>query len=278
LGLSIENPRDKRLAETLPPYKKQPFNYLMADSILAKAYLVMDTKTEKILLAKAVDTKLPIASLTKLLTALTAYEYLDPMANYLIPPINERYQVKPYLNLKPQSSVNFMDLFKGALICSANDAAESLALLTENLTHQKFTDLMNQKAKQLGMVNSNFSNPVGFDSEYNYSTAEDLLKLAKASQEIYAIKQLGKHRTVSFMSMENNQYVCKTSNRLILENSHFENIKTGWTEQSNGSMLVKAKDQNREILIVLLNSPDRDEDVKRLSTLAFTQFVWDLEN
>jgi D-alanyl-D-alanine carboxypeptidase len=77
--------------------------------------------------------------------------------------------------------------------------------------------------------------------------------------------------------MEGEQYFCKTSNKLLWENSEFENLKTGWTEKSNGSMIVKAKNDLNEILIILLNSTDREADVKLLADLAFQQFHWNLE-
>jgi D-alanyl-D-alanine carboxypeptidase len=276
LGAFTENPRNAVL-EQLPPIKKSPYNQALEDEVLGKAYLVIDLKTHEILLDKSPNLKLPIASITKLLTAVTAYDYLDPMQNYAVPKINEKYRVKPALNLLEDQKVKMVDLLKSALVCSANDAAEALSQITELVTQQEFIFLMNEKAKSIGMLNSNFSNPTGFDSENNFSTARDLLKLAEYSLNMSIIKQLGKLRRVDFSSLEGNQYVCKTSNKLIWENSEFENLKTGWTEKSNGSMIVKAKNHVNEILVILLNSPDREADVKRLADLAFQQFQWNLE-
>lgn len=276
LGITDETPRDPAQKARVP-MRKEPFNVNAQADVLGKAYLVVDNQTQTILLEKSPNLKLPIASITKLLTALTAYEHLDPMENYLTPNIEQHYQIRPTLNLKPGQTVFMLDLLKSSLVCSANDSAQALALITEAHTQQKFVDLMNQTAQNIGMVNSHFSNALGFDSQYNYSTASDLLKLAKFSQNISAIKQLGKHKGVAFSSVEGQTYFCKSSNKLISESEEFENLKTGWTENSGGSMIVKAKNNQNEVLIILLNSPQREKDVKQLAELAFSQFYWDLE-
>jgi D-alanyl-D-alanine carboxypeptidase (penicillin-binding protein 5/6) len=276
LGAFTENPRNSLLTE-FPPIKKTPYNGALEEKVLGKSYLVVDLKTHEILLERSSNLKLPIASITKLLTAITAYAYLDPMQDYPMPEINEKYRVKPALNLLKGQRIKMIDLLRSALVCSANDAAESLSQITELITQRDFIILMNEKAKSIGMLSSNFSNPTGFDSENNFSTAQDLLKLADYSLNISAIKQLGKLKRVDFNSMEGEQYFCKTSNKLLWENSEFENLKTGWTEKSNGSMIVKAKNDLNEILIILLNSTDREADVKLLADLAFQQFHWNLE-
>ncbi len=272
LGLNTEKPRDE-LQKPTPPFKNLPENKLLEQTIVAKAYLVLDTNSNTILFSKGENLRLPIASLTKLLTAVVAYEELDVMSEVELPEVGEVKSISPSLGLTVGDEIKVIDLINSTLVCSTNDSAKALSLLVENISGKNFVELMNKKAKELDLNNSKFSNAMGFDSFDNYSNASDLLKLAVYTQKLSVFKNLGKKALIKFEG-KNKTYSCKASNKLVSPDSIFENIKTGHTLHAQGNLAVKAKMGKKEILIVLLGSKQRETDVKILADIAFNQFIW----
>src|SRR4029077_21109724 len=98
----------------------------------------------------------------------------------------------PALNFLVGDSVKADDVFNSMLIGSCNDAALALADDVTGQTQKNFVDLMNQEAKTLGMANSSFENPMGFDNFNNYSTAQDIKILITETQQLAVFKDLGR--------------------------------------------------------------------------------------
>src|SRR6185295_4692651 len=111
------------------------------------------------LVEKNADQKVNIASLTKLLTGLVAYEMTDLNKSFIISR-KDVLDIAPSLGLKPGDSVKALDVFNAMLVGSTNDAALALADFTNRETEENFILLMNSKAESLGMTSSNFSNPM----------------------------------------------------------------------------------------------------------------------
>ena len=134
---------------------------------------------------------------------------------------------------------------------------------------------MNEKAQSLGLLETNFSNPLGFDSDYNFSTVADLEKLAFYTQGYGLFKSMGRKTEVSFLSADNRAFSCKATNKLIGKNLEIEAIKTGYTQKALGSIIARVTRDGKKLIVLLVGSEDREGDLLKLSETAFENFVWE---
>jgi D-alanyl-D-alanine carboxypeptidase (penicillin-binding protein 5/6) len=183
--------------------------------------------------------------------------------------------VKPALGLAAGDSVKVLDLFNAMLIGSNNDAALALADYTQSISGADFIALMNREAQALGMDDSHFSNPMGFDSPSNYSTASDIKQLIIASQPLAAFKDLGRSMSYSFFSAEGKHFSTVATNKLLQNHPEIEAIKTGFTENARGAMASKLTVGSHKIVIIVLDSGDREADTLKLEAQILNDFKWD---
>ena len=146
----------------------------------ADAYVVQNSGTGEILAAQDEHEHLPMASITKLMTAIVALEHasLDDVAT-----ISKRTAAvgESTINLVPGERVTLRDLIRAALIQSANDAANAIAAFVGRGSVARFVELMNARARQLGMSDTHFANPDGLDAPGHYSSAADVTKLGRVA-------------------------------------------------------------------------------------------------
>jgi serine-type D-Ala-D-Ala carboxypeptidase (penicillin-binding protein 5/6) len=234
--------------------------------ISARSFLIFSLNKNKEIYSFNSEQKLPIASLTKLMTGLVAYEKLKFSD---VSELRENFtKIKPTLNLKNNIKYKIEDLFNSMIIGSANDAGQALASIIEKNTGQNITDLMNQYAKSLSMQNTHFANPTGFDSAYNYSTANDIKKLVAYTQKLYAFTSLGKRQKYEFTDNSANQYRIFSTNKLLKKYSEISSIKTGYTDYALGSIIIKASLYGEDIVFIVLGSQDREADAEKLLNLV----------
>ena len=237
-------------------------------NLQAKAVLsvfIDDKGEEKVLFEKNSQQRLPIASLTKLMTALVAlenYELSRPVKIAKILPedngqlkIGEKFEVK--------------DLLYFLLISSNNTAAHALS---EIMGSQSFVFLMNKKAQQIGMKETFFFNPTGLDPDdpgklSNFSTAKDLLILLKTVSKNQLISEILLTPEIEIYSREK-LILHKLENTNELLKKRFEILagKTGWTPQAKGclAVVVKAPRNKGKIIFIILGSEKRFEEMEKL--------------
>ncbi len=241
-------------------------------SVDARAFLVYDFKSGKVLFSQNIDEKVQIASLTKLMTAVVAMENENFSRPFTVLG-SDQVQVAPRLGLKTGDVVFPADLLKAMLIGSANDAAVALANHLPNRT--EFISQMNKKAQELGMFETKFSNPVGFDSASNYSTAADLKKLVEYLLLHLSNETFWNDRSFSFTSEEGTGYSIKNSNTLVFKHPEIKSIKTGQTPGASGSMIIRvANADGNEIVVIELGSSDRNSSALELVDYTFKNFSW----
>jgi serine-type D-Ala-D-Ala carboxypeptidase (penicillin-binding protein 5/6) len=246
---------------------------LFIDSIRAKSFLVYDLKTHATLAEKNSTLQLPIASLTKLMTAFVVYKSLG-LEGLVEIKAKDRVGTSPELNLIEGDIISVKDLFAAMLIGSENDAALTLSHYTESTLGTKFISIMNDEAKQLHMNDSQFSNPLGFDSINNFSTAADLQKLVDATQSLRAFSLYGRNTQYHFSGSLNQVYYSRATNKLIAKDPEITGIKTGYTEGAGGAMIVKATRNDNNIIIIVLGSQNRENDTEKLKNMVFDNYVW----
>jgi D-alanyl-D-alanine carboxypeptidase len=259
LGASTQLRGDPNETASIRPLEKFELE-LKPEDLSAKSALVYDVTADNLVFAKNSRQKTFVASLTKLMTALVAYQNLDLS---LTATTTEEFvnPVKPSLGLKPGESVRALDLFYAMLIGSANDAALGLSKIVEAQTQKPFVELMNETAATLGMGYSNFSNPLGFDSWANFSTAEDLLKLVLESRQYSAFRLYGKSPDYEFDSVQGRHFSVKATNRLPKKYPDISAVKTGQTPASDGSIISMVEIGEREFAVIILNSLSREKDL-----------------
>lgn len=242
-------------------------------SILADSVIVYDEKSKKTLFEKNPNQAQGIASLTKLLTALVVYDILD-LNEPLTVSSGDQLAVTPNLSLKIGDSIKTLDLFNAMLIGSCNDAALMLANHASGKAGIPFEILMNKKAQSLGMASSHFSNPMGFDSTGNFSTANDVKLLVEETQKYGVFSFEGREKSYTFTSDQGTNYKTISSNKLISLDAEIANIKTGFTNQSRGSMITRITHAGHSIVVIVIGSPNREADTTRLKDEIFTNFEW----
>ena len=247
------------------PQLKIPKDETKKPEIEAKAAISYKVgKREKILFKKNEKDVLPIASLTKLMTALISLENYDLSDPIKISKLAEKQDDVPnYGNLKEGEVFSVKKLLNLMLVYSSNDAAYALA---EKMGVEKFVQKMNQKAKEIGMEKTIFFNPTGLkDGNLNLSTAEDLLKM---------INYILKERPEIFeMTKEKGIYDVQNSifDVKILENQKLIGGKTGYLPEPEvgGCMIYIFENENGTLFInIVLGTKSIEERVNQIQKLV----------
>jgi len=237
------------------------------------------SQEDKILFKKNTEKILPIASLTKLMTAVVSIENYN-LSDMIVVGQNSVSQDGSHapLNLKDTMSVN--DLLHLILIESSNQAAFALSegmglSLTQNQEgsgSQKFVDLMNKKAKEIGMRKTFFKEPTGLSAE-NTSSAEDLVKLSKYilknHPEIIRISKIIEIDLPGYGKLNN-------TNQLLAENPDIVGGKTGFTIDANGCLLLIINNLKSDdyLIYIVLGANDRFLEIKRMIDWANVAYSW----
>lgn len=233
------------------------------DQIRAASYLVIDLSSGRIVAKRRSENPLPIASLTKLMTVYTTLSVGEDKASYTVRK-DDLESISPTLNLSEGDIIAVDDLIKSVLIGSANDAALALAGYVEEKSGQPYENIANQLAKELGMKNSRFSNPTGFDSSTNYSSATDVSILVEALMEKKAFEGTWRRGSYGFAGIKGGSYHVEATNKLIAKHNDLKAIKTGFTNLALGSMVNVLENGDLSYLLIVIGSPDREGDTLML--------------
>lgn len=239
-----------------------------AQNVRAKAAFVVDPKSAFVYHEKNAHTKLPIASLTKIMTAIIVLEENNLNDKVLIE-FNPDLIEGRKMGLYQYERITVKNLLLGLIIHSANDAAFALAVHNAG-SMTAFVEKMNQKAEILGLKNTNFSNSIGFDDPNDYSTARELSLLSMYALKKPLFRKMAGIASLSVYSDTGLEHRIETTNKL-LQASYLNilGLKTGTTDEAGECFigLIETKKGN-EVLVVLLNSPNRFQEMKGLSEIV----------
>ena len=235
----------------------------IGESVIADSFLVYDENSSKIIAQRNPDTAVAIASITKLMTAYVVQKYGNLDDTWAVNSASTN-NINPVLGLTVGDKVLIQDLVNAMIIGSANDAAQSLGLYLGGLKNQSMIEIMNQEADKLGMSSTHYENPIGFDSEQNYSTATDLKVLVEKTRNLKMFTDLDRKQTYSFTSEFGKYYSIKATNTLISSDSEIHAIKTGFTDEAKGAMITAVYHGNKKFVIIVLGSNKREQDTKTL--------------
>ena len=225
------------------------------EKLNVEALLVKDISSNRLIYEKEANKKIYPASLTKIMTSILAIEQGQLSRPVVI--TEEMLQVEPTKAGYKEGEIYFLDdLVKAALIHSDNDAAMAVAIAVGG-TLENFIRMMNDKAVAIGMTNTLFTNPCGFDIGDHHSTPNDLLVLAEYSIKnsvFNAMTRLNQHSYYSLNTFR--QMAVKTHNKLLDEYEYAVGVKTGYTSKAGPCLIARAQKEGKDCLIVMLNSKE----------------------
>lgn len=217
----------------------------------ASAAIVVDAASGRVLYGHDTEAERPIASVTKLMTALVAVERG--------PGLGAELTIRPEwtgiegssMYLRSGETLTVEELLYGLLLVSGNDAAVALAAGCAG-TVADFLVWMNEKAAALGMEHTRFSSPSGLEDEGNYSTAADMAALARAVLGNETLRRICSTRSASVAGR-----VLVNHNKLLWRYEGCEGLKTGYTDQAGRTLVSCASRDGQTLIVVTLN--DRDD-------------------
>ncbi len=239
----------------------------MTPAVSARHAILLDGNTGEILFEKDADTPAPMASTTKIMTALAVLSCLSPSDAVCVP--KEAVGIEgTSAYLKEGEIFSVADLLHALLLQSANDAAVALALTADGSV-AAFAERMNRLAREIGLKSSHFENPHGLHSETHYTTARDLATLTAYAMHIPAFSEIVSKRIYTCHSSLS-RHTFANHNKLLHMSKDAVGVKTGFTKDS-GRCLVGAAQRDGALLIsVTLRAPDDWRDHLNLWRFGFS--------
>jgi D-alanyl-D-alanine carboxypeptidase (penicillin-binding protein 5/6) len=240
--------------------------------IEAKAWIVVDGRSGDVLASHAAQRHLPIASTTKLMTAYVAMHEL---------PLGKIVRAEPYqpiygeslLGLKTGERVSVRDLLYGLILVSGNDAAHTLAVAAAG-SQARFVRQMNRHAAALGLADTHYENPVGLDERGNYSSAADLVTLARRLLAMPAFAKVADSRTALLRSLRPPRRI-ETLNDLLYLAPWATGVKTGHTFDAGYVLVGSGQKKGVSLVSAAIGAPSaetRATDNLTLLEWGFSQY------
>ncbi|MFC1721300.1 D-alanyl-D-alanine carboxypeptidase family protein [Patescibacteria group bacterium] len=243
----------------------------------ARSAVAMDSATKEVLFEQNMNQELAMASITKVMTALLVIE--EGKLNDTVTITSEDViKTGSDIDLRSAEEIKLGDLLKAALIKSANDAATAMARHVGGDDLDNFVAMMNAKAEELGLTNTQYMNPHGFDEEGHYSTAHDIALLmahAMENETFRKISAMKEHDAKILNFDERDIHITATNKLLIQDDSLIEGGKTGFTDEAGECLVTVAKNpEQHRVVTVILNSPDRFNESQKLINYVFDKYQW----
>jgi len=237
----------------------------------ARAFFVVNASNGEVLAGRNPHTRVPIASITKLMTVIVALDHLKP--DQIVTVTGSAAQVgESRIPLHTGQRISVHDLLAGALIQSANNAADALAAAASNGDVPRFVAWMNERARKLGLRDTHFVRPDGLDAAGHVSSARDVAVLARVAMHRPIVRQLVRLRSDT---IEGGRVVVHTWNDLLGVVPGLIGVKTGHTNAAGWCEVAAARRAGFTIYAVVLGSPtrsQRNDDLQRLLAWGVSQY------
>ena len=247
-------------------------------NLSSESAILMDAESGKILYEKNIQEKLPMASMTKIMSMLLIMESINAgNLNYeetVLISENASGMGGSQVFLQAGEEYTVDDLLKCIAVSSANDAVVAMAEKISGSV-DAFVELMNKRAKELGANNTNFTNPHGLDDENHYSTAYDMALIAK---ELLKHEEILKYTSIYedyLTKPDGSQVWLVNTNRLVRFYDGVDGLKTGYTTEAGYCLTATAKKEDLRLISVVMKSPsaeNRSSDTSTLLSYGFNSF------
>ncbi|WYP28156.1 D-alanyl-D-alanine carboxypeptidase family protein [Alkalihalobacillus sp. FSL W8-0930] len=244
----------------------------------ASSAIIMERDTGEVLYEKNSEESLPPASMTKIMTMLLIMEAIDKKQlkyeDMIRASENAASMGGSQIFLEPGEEMSVQDMLKGIAVASGNDASVAMA---EHLggTEAGFADMMNEKAKELGLEKTHFSNSNGLPIENHYTSAHDLAVIAK---ELLKYEDITKFTGIyeDYLRQDtDNPFWLVNTNKLVRFYPGVDGLKTGFTKEAKYGLTATAEKDGMRIIAVVMGSPtpkERNADVTTMLDFAFSQY------
>ena len=247
--------------------------------ITSNCVVLMDADSGSILYEKNADTKAYPASTTKIMTCLLALERIDDLETIVTVGTEVRRfsEANSLMGLQENEQVRVIDLLYGMMLPSGNDAAATLACYMGG-SISGFAELMNQKAKELGMDNTHFNNPHGLNDEEHYTTAADMAKLVReAMKNEMLMKIVGTQSyTCPPTNKRSSEKTVTNTNRFLADGAYHwgavTGMKTGSTKAAKGCLITTAEQDGKRLLTVVLGDSSDGYEARWTESRALLEY------
>jgi D-alanyl-D-alanine carboxypeptidase (penicillin-binding protein 5/6) len=233
-----------------------------APEVSARAYRLENAATGEVLLRHADRARVPIASITKLMTVLVTLEHAKP-GDVVAVSSGASEVGESSVNLRPGERITVRDLLQAALIQSANDAADALADYVGHGDRARFVAMMNSEARRLGLADTHFSRPDGLDAAGHLSSARDVTLLAEVAMHSPLVRSIVRRRTASIAGGR----TLHTWNDLLGRFPGLIGVKTGHTGAAGWCEVGAARGPRLTVYAAVLGSPSRSQRNADLAAL-----------
>ena len=237
-------------------------------SVNAKASVIYEPESDTILYAKNENARLPMASTTKIMTALVAIEREN---------LNKKVKVDPRAigiegssaYLRAGEEFTLRELLYALMLRSANDAAEAIAYAIAG-SLEEFALIMNEKAAALGLSDTHFTNPHGLDDDEHYTTALELAKITAAALEYPEFCEIVSTKTKR-VEKEGLTRLFANHNKMLSRYDGCIGVKTGYTQKSGRCLVSAAERDGIRLIAVTLSCPDDWREHEKMLDFGFSQ-------
>ena len=248
------------------------------EELTARAAILMDASTGKVLYQKEADLRLPPASTTKILTAILTLESGRKLSESLTVSKEATRVPASKLYLRPGQSVSIEELLYGIMLASANDASVVLAEGVAGSV-ERFSELMTKKAHDIGAINSHFTNPHGLTAPDHYSTVRDLAIVFRYAMKNSTFREIvqTKFSSVSTTAVVRKKVVprrisVRNHNRLLWGFDGAIGGKTGYTHAAQKCFVGAVQRNGTTLIVSILGARDQWGDTKRLLEYGFDNY------
>ena len=237
----------------------------------AKAMCVMETSSKRVLASKNEDTKLAMASTTKIMTAITAIESGKDL--------DKVFEISPKavgvsgtsLYLRQGEKFTLRDLLYGLMLISGNDASVAIGEYVGGNV-KTFIEMMNKKAKSIGAENSHFDNTHGLDSKTHYTTARDLALITSYAMQNPVFKEIVSTTNTKITNSDGKTRYLKNKNKLLTSLEGCNGVKTGFTDDAGRCLVTSCERDGMDVICVVLNCGPMFEESAQLIEKAFNEY------
>lgn len=273
VSTQLEVPKNSSNTLVVQEYVYPPVSHgFPVPGFSARSVLIKDLTTDTLLFQKDANVPLPIASTTKIMTALVATEYFRP--NSVLTATSSASIGGAEIGLSYGERLNFRSLLYGMLLNSGNDAAYAIA---ENYPGgvKEFIKAMNEKALSLNLSNTHFDNPAGFDSKNHFSSAMDLSEITEEALKNPELARIFATKETQVLSVDKKQkHSLVNLNKLLSPVTGVLGVKTGYTTAAKENFVGLIERGGSRVLTVVLGSDDRFGETERLIEWTYQNYSW----
>lgn len=242
-----------------------------AASTSAKAMCVMEASTNRVLYAQNENAKLPMASTTKIMTAITAIENC--------PNLDEKFEISPRavgiggtsIYLRKGEAFSMRELLYGLMLVSGNDASVAIGERVGG-KWESFVELMNSTAKKIGAESSHFANTHGLDEKGHYTTAKDLALITSYALQNETFKEVVSTRNTKIVNTDGKTRYLRNKNRLLNSLDGCNGVKTGFTDDAGRCLVSSCERDGMQLVCVVLNCGPMFEESASLLEQGFSEY------